>query len=486
MSALTMPSPAICDRARASKDARFDGLFFTAVRSTGIYCRPVCPAPTPKRHNITYYPTAAAATAAGYRPCLRCRPELSPEARAADVDEASTRALALIADGALQDVSVDALATQVGLGGRQLRRVLLARTGATPHEIHATRRLLLAKQLLTETALPVTHIALAAGFNSLRRFNAAFVEGCGMAPTAIRRQRGETPEKTLTLRLGYRPPLDFRAMLAFLAKRAIPGIERVGEDSYERAIGPADASTWIRVIADREKPELHLTISRVDPRAIPDIVRRVRRMFDLDADLVAVHKALRGEPLFAKALRKRPGLRVPGGWDGFEIAVRAVLGQQVSVAGATTLAKRLVEAFGETRSDAGVDHAGLDRAFPTPQRLRDANLETIGLPKSRAATIRALSAATMDGRIGFGAGQRLDEFVTRMSTLPGIGAWTAHYIALRALGHPDAFPAGDLVLQQMLGDGARLSERATEARSQAWRPWRAYSVIHLWQLANDG
>jgi AraC family transcriptional regulator of adaptative response / DNA-3-methyladenine glycosylase II len=283
----------------------------------------------------------------------------------------------------------------------------------------------------------------------------------------------------------YRPPLDFSTMLAFLAGRAIPGIDRVGTDFYERAIGPADATTWIRVTADREKPELHLAISRVDPRAIPDIVRRVRRMFDLDADLTAVYASLRGEALLAKALRKRPGLRVPGGWDGFEIAVRAVLGQQISVAGATTLAKRLVETFGEARGDAGADRAGLDRAFPTPERLRDAKLESIGLPKSRAATLRALAAATIDGRIDFDAGQRLDAFVARMSALPGIGAWTAQYIAMRALGHPDAFPAGDLVLQQVLGNGARLSERATEARSQAWRPWRAYSVIHLWQLAND-
>jgi AraC family transcriptional regulator of adaptative response / DNA-3-methyladenine glycosylase II len=222
----------------------------------------------------------------------------------------------------------------------------------------------------------------------------------------------------------------------------------------------------------------------VDPRAIPDIVRHVRRMFDLDADLAAVHAALRGEPLLAKALRKHPGLRVPGGWDGFETAARAVLGQQVSVAGATTLAKRLVASHGEARQDAGADRAGLDRAFPTPERLRDAKPETIGLPKTRAATLRALAAATCDGRIGFGAGQRLDEFVARMAALPGIGAWTAHYIAMRALGHPDAFPAGYLVLQRVLGNGTRLSERATEARSQAWRTWRAYAVIHLWQMAS--
>lgn len=482
MSYASMPSPAICDRARASKDARFDGLFFTAVRSTKIYCRPVCPAPTPKRSNVSYFPTAAAASAAGYRPCLRCRPELSPEAHARGGEDTVQRALELIADGALQDASIETLAAQVGIGSRQLRRVFLARTGATPIAVHTTRRLLLAKQLLTETTLPVTQVALAAGFNSLRRFNTAFLEGCGMPPTAIRRQRGETPSGALTLRLGYRPPLDFAAMLAFLARRTIPGIERVGTDSYERVIGPTDASTWIRVTASQAKPELLLEISNTDPRAIPDIVRRVRRVFDLDADLVAVHAALREEPLLAKAIRKRPGLRVPGGWDGFEIAVRAVIGQQISVAGATTLARRLVDAYGETRTQA---RDSLDRAFPTPERLRDAPLETIGLPRSRAATLRSLAAAVLDGRVDFSVGQRLDAFVEQMSALPGIGAWTAHYIAMRALGHPDAFPAGDLVLQQVLGGDKRLSERATDERSQAWRPWRAYSVLHLWHLAND-
>ncbi|HTA65487.1 MAG TPA: Ada metal-binding domain-containing protein, partial [Xanthomonadaceae bacterium] len=280
-----MPTPAICDRARASKDARFDGLFFTAVRSTGIYCRPVCPAPMPKRQNVAYYPTAAAATGAGYRPCLRCRPELSPEARCRDADDVVQRALALIAEGALQDASIEALSAQVGIGSRQLRRVFLAHTGATPIAVHTTRRLLLAKQLLTETALPVTQIALAAGFNSLRRFNAAFLEGCGMAPSALRKQRAEMPSGTLKLRLGYRPPLAFAEMLAFLARRVIPGIERVDADSYERVIGPLDASTRIRVTASPSRPELLLEIDDADPRAIPDIVRRVRRVFDLDADL---------------------------------------------------------------------------------------------------------------------------------------------------------------------------------------------------------
>ena len=336
--------------------------------------------------------------------------------------------------------------------------------------------------MLTETSLPVTEVALAAGFQSLRRFNAAFLEGCGMPPTAIRRLRTTIPSGSLALRLAYRPPLDFPALLAFLGKRAIPGIERVNADSYERVLGPPDATTWIRVSADPSKPELRLEISGIDSRVITDIVRRVRRMFDLDADLSSVAAVLADTPLLATGLQRRPGLRVPGGWDGFEVAVRAVLGQQVSVAGATTMARRLVNAHGAHRSD-GRD--GLDRVFPTPEALANAKLESIGLPKSRAATIRMLARAAIEKKIHFGAGQRLDEFVGSLVALPGIGPWTAHYVAMRALGHPDAFPAGDLVLQQVLGGGTRMSERETEARSQAWRPWRAYAVLHLWHLSGD-
>lgn len=466
----SMPSAAICERARQAKDARFDGLFFTAVRTTRIYCRPVCPAPAAKRQNVTYFPSAAAAAAASYRPCLRCRPELSPGANLHG-EETVERALALIADGALETASIESLARRVGVGGRQLRRLFLARTGATPIAVHATRRLLLAKQLLTETSLPVTEVALAAGFGSLRRFNAAFRDGCGMAPTAIRRQRAEAPAGTMTLRLGYRPPLDFDGMLAFLAKRAVPGVERVAPGRYERLVAAAHGAAWIRVTADPARPELRLEIPDTDPRVIPQIVRRVRRMFDLDADMAAVHTALRQDRALARAVAKRPGLRVPGGWDGFEVAVRAVLGQQVSVVAATTLATRLVGACG------GV--------FPTPEALAAAPLGKVGLPGARAATLRALAAAVTEGRLDFAAGQRLEEFAARLVALPGIGPWTAQYVAMRALGHPDAFPAGDLVLQQVLGNGRRLTERETERRSQAWRPWRAYAVLHLWHSSGD-
>ncbi len=271
-------------------------------------------------------------------------------------------------------------------------------------------------------------------------------------------------------------------MLAFLAKRAVPGIEHVTETSYERVLGPIDNSTWIRVTADPVKPELRLEISDTDPRMIHDIVQRTRRLFDLDADLQAVHQVLMTSDLLKKAIKRRPGLRVPGSWDGFELAVRAVLGQQISVAGATTLTRRLVEQYGEDRT---VKRENLDRAFPKPEAMANAPLEKIGLPASRAATLRSMAQAVIDGRIDFRAGQHLDTFIREFTSLPGIGPWTAQYVAMRALRQPDAFPAGDLILQQVMGGDKRLSEKETEARSQAWRPWRAYSVLHLWHLSGD-
>lgn len=482
MSHPVLPSHDQCEQARLARDARFDGLFFTAVRSTGIYCRPVCPAPPPRRDNVSYYPTAAAAAAAGYRPCLRCRPELSPDDASYMQDHTLHRALALLDEGILQDRPAAALAEAMQLSARQLQRLFVARLGATPAQLHATRRLLLAKQLLTETHLPVTEVALAAGFNSLRRFNDAFLAGCGMPPSALRKRHGTVAGGEPVLRLAYRPPLDFPAMLGFLRKRAIPGIERIDADSYQRVIVTDGRASLIRVSADPKRPELRLQLGTTDARAIPAIVARVRRVFDLDADLATVHACLVHEPLLARGIARRPGLRIPGGWDGFEVAARAVLGQQVSVAAATTLARRLVDRFGQSLAD---QPDGLDRQFPGPDVLAEAPLESIGLPRTRAATLRAVARACSEGRLQFSRAQTLEQFVHQATALPGIGPWTAHYMALRALGMPDAFPAGDLVLQQVLGEGQRLGERATEARSQAWRPWRAYAVLHLWHMAAD-
>ncbi|KAF1687683.1 DNA methylase [Pseudoxanthomonas broegbernensis] len=493
-SANALPDHRACERARLSRDPRFDGLFFTAVRSTGIYCRPVCPAPAPKRENVDYYPSAAAAEAAGFRPCLRCRPELAPgQGTWRRGDEAVARALKLIDQGFLAAHPVADLAARMHLGERQLRRLFVERLGAAPIGVHGTRRLLFAKQLLTETALPVTEVALAAGFASLRRFNAAFLDAYRMAPRDLRRDaREDAPpaadrERPLTLKLGYRPPYDLAAMLDFLRGRALPGVEAVDAGSYARVVGTADAPGWLRVSAwpgGRDGPThaLKLELHGVPPVRLADTVHRVRRMFDLDADPDAISTALCADPRLRPLLRKRPGLRLPSGWDGFEIAVRAVIGQQVSVAAARTLAARLAQRHGHAVALAGPQ--GLSHLFPAPAALAEEGLEGLGLTAARAATVRRVAAALLDGRVDFRPDRTLDEFAAAWTALPGIGPWTAHYLALRALGHPDAFPAEDLVLQKALpGDGSRLSPQPLRSRAEAWRPWRAYAVIHLWRDA---
>jgi len=490
--ASTLPDHRVCEKARLSRDARFDGLFFTAVTSTRIYCRPVCPAPSPKPDNVRYYASAAAAAAAGFRPCLRCRPELAPgNALWKRGEHAVARALKLIDSGVLMEHSMDDLAARVGVGARQLRRLFVTHLGAPPIDVHTTRRLLFAKQLLTETTLPVTEVALASGFGSLRRFNAAFALANRMPPRELRRQPPRaTDGDALVLRLGYRPPYDFDALLAFLRTRALPGVERVDEHAYLRVFGTAAAPAWLRLGAwpAGTKPAdghaLKLELHGALPAQMLPVVSRLRRMFDLDADPRAIAATLGGAGVLKPLLRKRPGLRLPGGWDGFEIAVRAVLGQQVSVAAARTLAARIVQRFGEPLAVPVVP--GLERLFPTPAQLADADLREIGVTTARAATIRGIAQALLDGRIDFRAEQPLDEFVARWVALPGIGAWTAHYIAMRALSHPDAFPAADLILRRAAaGGGAELSTKALTALAEAWQPWRAYAVMHLWRSTSD-
>ena len=479
----SMPDPRVCEQARLSRDPRFDGLFFTAVTSTRIYCRPVCPAPTPKPRNVTYYASAAAAEAAGFRPCLRCRPELSPDDGAwRRGDDAMARALKLIDGGLLAEQPLSALAERVHLGERQLRRLFVDRLGAPPSGVHATRRLLFAKQLLTETALPITEVALAAGFGSLRRFNTVFREAYRMAPRDLRRNAEDRAQgDVLSLRLGYRPPYDFASMLAFLRGRALPGVEVVDAHGYTRVVGDAGKPGWIRVSAwPGGEHALKLDVHGAAPLQLLDIVNRLRRMFDLDADPRAIRDVLSASARLKPLLRARPGLRLPSGWDGFEIAVRAVIGQQVSVAAARTLATRLSQRFGTVLPEGFAP--GLDHLFPTPEALVEADLQAIGLTRARAETVRNLSRALLEGDVDFRTERTLEDFTARWVALPGIGPWTAHYIAMRALGHPDAFPADDLVLQRALpNDGTRLSAKALTAHAEAWRPWRAYSVIHLWR-----
>lgn len=475
-----LPPAQVCEQARLSRDSRFDGLFFTAVTSTGIYCRPVCPAPAPRASNVRYYPSAAAAEAAGFRPCLRCRPELAPAAGPwRRGDAVLARALALIEDGALAQAPLSDLAGRLHLGERQLRRLFSERLGASPVAVHGTRRLLFAKQLLTETAMPVTEVALAAGFGSLRRFHSVFRSAYRMPPGALRRRgdRQATQEAgdPLELRLAYRPPFDFDASLRFLARRSLAGIDAVAGDGYERRLGP-DASCRVSAGPPGE-PVLRLRLRNVPPAALQGVVATVRRVFDLDAEPQVVNGVLSGDPLLAASVRRHPGLRLPGAWDGFETAVRAVLGQQVSVAAARTLATRLLDRTGLATGDGG-------RLFPDPAALLAADLDGLGLTGARVATLRALATALLEGRVDFGPGQALEAFVARWTALPGIGAWTAHYLALRVLGHPDAFPADDLVLRRMAGGAGRPAPpRALASRAQDWRPWRAYAAVRLWHAA---
>ncbi|MGC1550275.1 MAG: AlkA N-terminal domain-containing protein [Rhodanobacter sp.] len=473
-----------CEQARLSRDARFDGLFFIAVTTTRIYCRPVCPAPSPKTTNIRYYASAAAAEAAGFRPCLRCRPELAPGNLIWQRgDHVVARALKLMETGLLDDASLEQLAQQVGIGGRQLRRLFVERLGAPPMSVHNTRRLLFAKQLLTETAMPVTEVALASGFRSLRRFNAAFAQANRIAPRELRRHPRAGKDDALILRLGYRPPYDFTSLLAFLRGRSLPGIEQVDEHSYARVFGPPDAPGWLRLSAwPNEEHALRLQLHCPQPAQMLAVVTRIRRMFDLDADPQAIGNVLRDEKTLRPLLHKRPGLRLPGSWDGFEIAVRAVLGQQVSVAAARTLATRIVHRYGAALSEPVAP--GLERLFPTPEALADADLREIGVTTARAATIRGVARALLDGHVNFRAEQPLDEFVARWVALPGIGEWTAHYMAMRALSHPDAFPAADLILRRAAAP-EEFSTKALMTHAEAWRPWRAYAVIHLWRSMSD-
>jgi AraC family transcriptional regulator, regulatory protein of adaptative response / DNA-3-methyladenine glycosylase II len=478
-----------CYRALCVRDARFDGRFFTAVKTTGIYCRPICPARTPRSENIVFYPTAAAAQEAGFRPCLRCRPETAPDLGAwRGASNTVSRALALIEMGALDDADVETLAGRVGVGERQLRRLFRDHLGASPIAVAQTRRVLLAKQLIHESRLPMTEVAAAAGFGSLRRFNETFQSLFRRPPTALRRSSaaeisaGAAGEVSLLLR--YRPPYDWPAMLDFLSARAIPGVENVADGVYARTIG-LDGLQGVVVVRLAEKNSLHVRVRFPKLSRLPKIIARLRRVFDLAADPDAIAAQLAKDPVLAPLVAARPGLRVPGAWDGFELAMRAVLGQQITVPGAIRLAGKLVARYGEKLRDAD---PVLTHVFPAPEALAGADLASLGMPGSRAATLSAVAAAVTADPDIFATGRGLEEAVAQLSALPGVGTWTAQYIAMRQLREPDAFPAADIGLMRAMADadGLRPSAAALLARAEQWRPWRAYAAQHLWQAPDRG
>ncbi|PMR76559.1 DNA-3-methyladenine glycosylase 2 family protein [Billgrantia endophytica] len=478
-------TPETCYKALLARDPRYDGRFFTCVKSTGIYCRPVCPAPKPKLAHCTFVPTAAAAQKAGYRPCLRCRPESAPDSPAwAGTSTTVTRALRLIEEGALDEGSIEALADRLGLGSRQLRRLFTRHVGAAPMAVAQTRRLLLAKQLLHQTELPVTDVALASGFGSVRRFNETFRRLYGRSPGSLRGRGGADTGKAagpdISLLLPYRPPYDWQAMLDFLARRAIRGLEVVDGQGYRRAICLGADIGEVAVTHAPAESALRASIRFPRFDVLPGIIARLRRLFDLQADPEAIRYALSRDERLAPLVQARPGLRVPGGWDAFEIAVRAILGQQVTVAAATRLAERLVDRLG-SRVPEGTCSPGLDRLFPHPEDFTQADVISVGMPGARAAALVQLASAYREEPRLFDRRHDLDETITRLRGLPGIGEWTAHYIAMRALQESDAFLASDVALQRVMAiEGRRPSARELLAMADAWRPWRAYAVMHLW------
>jgi len=467
-------------------DPRFDGVFFVAVTSTHIYCRPICRVKPPRESNCRFYNTAQEAEQAGFRPCLRCRPELAPGH--APVDSAQRIAQLVvhrIEEGLPEEQSaLETIANEFALSSRQIRRIVQKELGVPPIQLLLTRRLLLAKQLLTETKLPVTEIAFASGFSSLRRFNHAFATRYGMPPTRLRKKAvedagGVDSNGTSTLQLAYRPPYDWPGMLAFLKARELKGVEWVTENFYARTVNLGETQGWIKVTQSKTKDALLLEFTHGLAPVLPALLNRVRDLFDLNARPEIISRHLGRDNVLAPLIRTNPGLRVPGAFHGFEMGLRAIVGQQVTVKSATTLAGRLVASFGEFIV---TPFAELSRLTPAPERIARASVDKLGklgIVSARGRSLIGLAQAHTAGKLSLDSGNHHDPeaAIERLAELPGIGPWTANYIAMRALRWPDAFPKEDIALRNRLGG---ITAKQAEAMSQAWRPWRSYAVLHVW------
>ena len=492
-----MFSKEICERARLARDSRFDGQFFVGVLTTGIYCRPICPAVAPKSENVSFYPSAAAASEAGYRPCLRCRPECAPGTPAWSGSSTTVRrGLKLIAGGALDHGDVEELSDRLGVTSRHLRRLFTKHLGASPLAVAHTQRLHFAKRLIDETALSMSRISSAAGYGSIRRFNDTFRKTYGRAPRELRKSGNESKESgnaaTLSVRLPYRKPFSWPAMLEFFTGRATPGVESVTGNSYQRTISVGGKHGVIAVRPQKQSAYLMLTLTCVDTSALFEIVQRSREVFDLDAPIDEIATTLKRDETLRGLIRKSPGIRVPGAWDGFELTIRAILGQQISVRAATTIAGRIADRYGEKLSlSFESTNTGLSRIFPSAERLMRARFSNIGLVRSRADTIRRAASAVVCGDLIFDVAQEPEEFCKSLTAIKGVGDWTAQYVAMRVLKNPDAFPSTDLGLLKALGSIANQTGKVTPTdllrRGEAWRPWRAYAALLLWSsLANSG
>lgn len=468
--------------ARQSRDARFDGRFFVGVLTTGIYCRPVCPVKIPMKKNVQLYPTAAAASAAGFRPCLRCRPESSPGTPAwSGSTWKVSRALQLIDQGYLDDSSVDQLAEELDIGSRQLSRLFQDCIGASPIEVAQTRRLHFAKKLIDETKLPLSQVCFAAGFGSVRRFNTVFMKTYAKTPKEMRQaQKNTKPHgaKHIELVLSFRPPFDWKAMLAFLAYRHIPGVEHVTECSYARTIRIDNLVGDFKVSFTEGSNQLKATINFPNTKLLYRIVDRIRTIFDLRADSESIEKQLSKDEVLKLIVQNHSGLRVPGCWDGLEVAVRAVLGQQVTVKAATTLVGRIADKFGEEYI---CENSALNRVFPSAEALAKADLGNLGIVSQRIEAIKEIARQVACNELVINPANPTELFVEKICKVKGIGEWTAFYIAMRALSDPDAFPYSDLILRRAATEpGSTLSGKQLLKLSENWKPWRAYAVIFLW------
>lgn len=479
----------VCERARLSRDSRFDGKFFTAVKTTGIFCRSICPAPLAKKENVIYFPTAAEAMEAGFRPCLRCRPEAAPGYSAwHGSSDMVKRALGMIRQGFLNDFSVEQLAEKLGISTRHMSRLFNENLGIPPVKIARHQKVMFAKKLLFETDLSITHIALASGFGSIRQFNETFRSSLGISPSRIRK---EMDAKTslipapVKLEISYRPPFDWQEMLCFLRPRVIPGVEYVGTDQYGRSFQlDKNCRGWLEVKDNPGRNSLKLTLSVNRLEKLMTIVQRVRDMFDLDHDPMAVEKTLSEDEHLRDVVAKYPGMRVPGAWDPFEFAIRAILGQKISVKGASTLAGRIAGQYGQKFSSE--PHEGITCFFPQPWELQGADLSKIGVTKKREETLTGFVNAVLNRYVSLEHGQDLKSFTESFTSLSGIGHWTAHYLAMRALRIPDAFPHSDLGIRKALASEGKLPTSGDILKvAERWRPWRAYGALYLWKKLQE-
>jgi AraC family transcriptional regulator, regulatory protein of adaptative response / DNA-3-methyladenine glycosylase II len=479
--------PAVCYRALQTRDRRFDGHLFVGVTSTGIYCRPICPAKTAKFQNCRFFQSAAAAQEAGFRACLRCRPEISPEVAGwRGTSNTVSRALAFIAEGFLDqdDASVDALAQRLGMGERHLRRLFQEHLGASPFTVAQTRRILFAKQLIHETRLPMSDVAMASGFGSVRRFNDTFQKLYRRPPSQLRRRskhKFASPlHPAVTLHVAYQPPYDWNSFLAYLEARAIDGVEEVQNGRYRRTVSFEGSDGMVEVFDNPGRHGLAVKIQLLSVRALSAVALRVRRMFDVYADVNSIGVHLSSDRALARLIAKRPGLRAPGGWDGFELAVRAILGQQITVEAARQLAGKLVRICSQPSTT--LSRETLAYVFPSAELVASSDLSSVGMPRSRKQTLQLMAKTVAANPRFFESPGSCEEVIARLRAIPGVGDWTAQYIALRAFHQADAFPVTDIGILRGAAslNGTAMSASQLLGRAEMWRPWRAYAAQHLW------